>query len=243
MAASDDGDQQDGVNITRGLDRQQCHPLALRRRSQFFVDAGKRKAAANRQFQVGGIVYRELMPSGQVKGARPGMAARVAILRDRQLLEIGERVHDKTPPASTAPDTHFEHVGYLRPPEQRNPAALFANAFEDLPHLLRRLIDKHPCGCDRTVQNQTHGRPESRSALRSVQSKCPNFRLFARFRTRSAADRALWVSIVGSLGTRRATRRPCRVITISSPCSTRSKSVPNLFLASKAPNSCISSLV
>lgn len=58
--------------------------------------------------------------------------------------------------------------------------------------------------------------------------------LFARSRIRINPACARPLSTLSTLGTKLATAFPWRMITISSPASTRSKSIPNFFLASTA---------
>jgi len=73
------------------------------------------------------------------------------------------------------------------------------------------------------------------SAFKTSQSKRPIFSWVALDRMRPAAARACSRLTPPLLGISRATGLPCRVMTISSPCSTRSSKEPRVFLASKAP--------
>ncbi len=146
--------------------------------------------------------------------------------------EIAKTCFDLSP---TNP--HLHYICDFKPPETGHPRRCAYNPIEDRsnrigPFLWNDPRDRHGC-----IENEAHRRPVSRSRRNSFRSKlrCPE----TRARMRSAAALASARSTNSSFGTSRATRRPWRVIEITSPFSTRSSKDPRVFFASNAPTSTI----
>src|ERR1700677_4535264 len=143
--------------------------------------------------------------------------------------------------ASTA-HADLQNIGNLEPPQRGNPSAVFDEKLKDLADGRFRFVSVKPRQGRRTIEDQAHGRDASRSALRASQSKAPSPACTARSRMRCNAAWACERSTPPSAGTSLATGLPWRVMTISSPRSTRSNNALNLFFASNAPTSTIATL-
>src|ERR1039458_1093730 len=208
---------------------------------QLRIEGCQRKTAAASQFQVRRVIESKAVSRGQFHRRTPGVTISLRIDADRQESKVGQRGIPESrvrPPFSHA---HFEKVANFQPPESRDPSSGLDDSGQHIGDRSSGFSSVNPGESYGTVENQTQARPSSRSALRTSQLKDPVFRLLARERIRSAAPFACTRSIPPALATNRATGLPCRVITISSPRSTRSSSVPSVFLASKAPTSCMAS--
>src|SRR5579885_735193 len=176
------------------------------------------------------------MTLGETQCNSPGLTIRFHIDADRQQGEIIQRSIAEDRIVTPAANSHFQYIRHFETPKRRHPRSAIAHRLENLSRRLRCLIVINPCQSNGTIDDDAHGRPASRSAFNTSQSK-PAFSLAARARIRSAAANACARSIPPVLGTSRATGLPCLVMTISSPFSTRSRREPSVFLASKAPTS------
>src|ERR1700744_1253987 len=211
----------------------QVHTFGCGRSSQVVVERCQGKPASLRQLKVCSVIYGQIAVDSERKRCRPRAVVCFCIDSNRKLSKIIQRGIAECRIASAATDSELQHIGDFQSPERRDPCSGILDEVKDLPYCCSRFLGVQPSHGEGTVQDQTHGRPVSRSAFNSSQSNPPL--PLARWRIRSNAARAAATSLFPEFGTSRATGRPWRVMTISSPASTRSRREPRVFFAWNAP--------
>jgi hypothetical protein len=178
------------------------------------------------KLKVGGILDGKLEAISEVQRIRPSVGICLLVGRDVEQGEIRKRGAAKIRIDTASSNGHCQAVGDLKSPEGRHQRAIVGYGIKYAAYGLGDLVTVNPSERGGAIKDQeAHGRPSSRKAFHSDQSKAPSFNCSARSRMRR---NAAWASArlkPGFAGTRRATSLPWRVMV---------KQARNCFLMTRA---------
>ena len=217
--------------VNSGDDRQDGDPADDCRFAQRPVEGGERKLSPHCEFEVSGIVDGQTMCIRKGERLVPGEGVRIGVDLDVQIfqrLEKAAPLHRRDPALA---DCGLKAVRNLERPQRRHRCAVGFNAGHDQFDRRRPLVFIEPRQRYRAIEDEAQRRPSSIKS-RIVKSS-PNVTPLLSSRILSMARRRFSRTASGDVAeTSLATGLPRRVITTSSPCSTRSSNALNVFLAS-----------